>query len=892
MKPVSPLASMAALAAGLAVGIGVMVLDSIEARRFDRQYRQTVLTQLNIFRATLEGEIHKRLVATQNLANLAASRSNLTPELFESFALQTCDRCPLLTAVIWQRDDGTRLAYPAESNDWPANLNAERPRLDVYVRADGAPLVFALAPGKDPFLENGRVKGTAILEIDVAMLIEASDLDERVSDLQFSVRATDAIGKELAILFGDPEVFDAQPVTGDVQFPSGAWQIAAVPASGWSSRSPLQGWIRFGGGCLTLGAGVLAFKIVGERQHRKNEIDRATVALQKQLDRYREIVEQANTILVTLDLEGRTTFANPYAQHFFGYAETEFSGQSFADLVLADDTPHLDGSMKRMGIEARFDSDPPCRRRNGELVAVAWHTAALVHDGERVGWLLAGRDATATLAAEAACKQSNDRLQTLVSSITERVVVLDRDGRCLDRMPTRLASERGFLDRVLVGQTLEEVLPLDRAQLLQQSVREAIEFGRVSSFEFDIAQDDRRVWFAAVVSPCVRETSRSELRDTAVLVVRDVSDRHQIEAELKSTQAELERRVNERAGQIQLANKRLQQEIVERMQADEALRRSEEREREKAQQLERTLGELRRTQAQLVHTEKMSSLGQLAAGMAHEINNPVNFIHGNLSPLSDYARDLLKLVQLYEQVYPNPPDSIRDWSEEIDLPFLQEDFFKVVASMRAGTERIRKIIESLKNFSRLDEMGMKRVDLHEGIESTLLIFQSRLRGRGNRPEIEVVKVFGDLPKVECFANQINQVLTSLIDNAIDAIDALYQGEHNSSVETDTTPISKTRSIDETPKIEIFTKSIDRDWVVVCVRDNGSGIPEDIQSHICNPFFTTKPVGQGTGLGLSIAYQIVHETHGGQLAWVSPPGGGTEFSIQLPVRQNADEEVGE
>jgi len=293
------------------------------------------------------------------------------------------------------------------------------------------------------------------------------------------------------------------------------------------------------------------------------------------------------------------------------------------------------------------------------------------------------------------------------------------------------------------------------------------------------------------------------------------------------------------------------------------------------QQLEKTLSELQKTQAHLVQSEKMSSLGQLVAGIAHEINNPVSFIYGNLIHAREYTTDLLGLIQLYQQEYPNPSAEIQAETDTIELDFLMEDLPKLLSSMKVGAERICEIVAALRNFSRLAEAEMKAVDLHEGIDSTLMILQNRLKASGGHPEIQVIKEYGSLPKVECYAGQLNQVFMNLLTNAIDAID-----EYN-----------RTRTPEEIKahpgKIQVRTELLCDRTVAIRITDNGPGLTEEVQARLFDPFFTTKPVGTGTGLGLSISYQIVVEKHGGQLYCNSKLGQGSEFVIEIPVWQNAE-----
>jgi signal transduction histidine kinase len=290
-----------------------------------------------------------------------------------------------------------------------------------------------------------------------------------------------------------------------------------------------------------------------------------------------------------------------------------------------------------------------------------------------------------------------------------------------------------------------------------------------------------------------------------------------------------------------------------------AMQRSEHQTREQADKLQLTLNELQQAQVQLVQTEKMSSLGQLVAGIAHEINNPVGFIHGNLSPAIAYVEDLFRVLDYYQREYSPGSSQLQDLIEDVDLPFIQADLPKLLSSMQMGTERIREIVLSLRNFSRLDEEGMKAVDIHEGLDNTLLILQHRLKPRQDFAGIEVVKQYGDLPKVECHAGQLNQVFMNLISNAIDAL-----------IDQET---SKPRTI-------TIVTAMRQTEVVVQITDNGCGIPADLQSQLFNPFFTTKPVGKGTGLGLSISYQIITERHRGSLVCCSGAE-GTTFEVCLP-----------
>ncbi|MBD2449372.1 HAMP domain-containing protein [Nostoc sp. FACHB-152] len=304
-------------------------------------------------------------------------------------------------------------------------------------------------------------------------------------------------------------------------------------------------------------------------------------------------------------------------------------------------------------------------------------------------------------------------------------------------------------------------------------------------------------------------------------------------------------------------NQRLEIEVAERKQAE--------------LELQQTFIELKNTQAQLIQTEKMSSLGQLVAGVAHEINNPVNFIYGNITHAYEYSQELLELISLYQEHFPEPGDNIQEKISDMELEFVLDDLPKTLISMKMGAQRIREIVLSLRNFSRLDEADMKEVDIHEGIESTLLILQNRLKAKPEHPAIQVIKKYGNLPVVECYAGQLNQVFMNIINNAIDALDSYYRDR-------------RPQEIANNPAQIIITTTVSNNNLVLLeIADNGPGMTEETKQKLFDPFFTTKPVGQGTGLGLSISYQIIQK-HSGVLRCSSELGQGTKFSIEIPLSQ--------
>lgn len=315
-----------------------------------------------------------------------------------------------------------------------------------------------------------------------------------------------------------------------------------------------------------------------------------------------------------------------------------------------------------------------------------------------------------------------------------------------------------------------------------------------------------------------------------------------------------------------------------------------QRAEEGSRTVEASLRQLQRNYANHLQTEKMAALGQLVAGVAHEINNPVNFIHGNLVYADHYISDLLQIVDLYQQEHPHASARLQAKLEATDFEFIKRDLPKLWTSLEIGVERIQEIVKSLRTFSRLDEADRKVANIHDGIESTLVILKSRIKATSYRADIELTKDYGDLPLVECYPGKLNQVFMNILVNAIDALDDYCERQGGPLLPDG--PSKLTVRPAYTAEICIRTRPLADDWIEIAIADNGPGIAADSLTRLFDPFFSTKPVGQGTGLGLAISHQIITEDHAGQLLCRSEPGRGAEFVMQLPIHVHAKDRLPE
>ncbi|MEG3971344.1 PAS domain S-box protein [Microcoleus sp. T2B6] len=546
------------------------------------------------------------------------------------------------------------------------------------------------------------------------------------------------------------------------------------------------------------------------------------------------ILEIAGALVVVLDPQGQIVRFNRACEQMTDYSFSEVKGRYFWDLFPNSDLAGLAKttfeSLKAGNFPQQYEGS--WRTKDRQLRRIAWSATALLDDRGEIEYIIkTGIDITQRKQAEEELKASEQRLSFLFRQTSLAVLEWDLNFKVTAWNP---AAEKifGYTAKEAIGyHAAELIVPASARKVVDQVLNELLSDtrGRYSVNE-NITKDGKIIiceWFN---TPLVGDTGK--IVGVASLTL-DISERKQAEAALRQAKEEAE-----------VALKTLQQ-----------------------------------TQAQLIQAEKMSGLGQLVAGVAHEINNPVNFIYGNLSHTTDYTQNLLKLIQLYQKTYPTNTE-IQEKIEEFELDFISEDLPKILTSMKVGADRIRQIVLSLRNFSRLDEAEKKPVDIHEGIDSTLMILQNRLKANPERPAIEIVKEYGDLPRVECYAGQLNQVFMNILANAIDALEN-YDNQRSP------------KDIQKNPsRITIRTKLVTNETgsgysknVVIQVQDNGSGMTETVIQQVFNPFFTTKPTGKGTGLGLSISYQIVVDKHGGFLQCFSQPHQGTEFRIEIPVLQS-------
>lgn len=537
----------------------------------------------------------------------------------------------------------------------------------------------------------------------------------------------------------------------------------------------------------------------------------------------------------------RINYWNKASEELFGYTQEEVLGKNDYDFLPEERAKSLrakDRQVLQGGKLLDLPEIPIITPHRGERIIHAKKVPLLDENGTPQHLLIICEDITARKRAEEALRESEGHYRSIVETASEGVWMFDADSKTTF-VNSRMAQMLGYRVEEILGQSLFQFIDQESHELAQNYVNRRHQ-GIQERYDFKFRrQDGSSLW--AIVSATPIFDKRGQF--TGVLrMITDISERKRTEGALLESKCKLKAK-----------NTRLKQ----------------------------TLNKLQQTQAQLIQNEKMASLGQMVAGIAHEINNPICFIDGNIVYADQYYSDLLHLLELYEKHYPEPVPEIKNEIESIDLDFLLADFPKLLKSMKEGANRIRQIVISLRNFSRLDEADLKQVHIDEGIDSTLLILQHRLKKRLQSQEIQVERNYDELPLIECYAGALNQVFFHIINNAIDALESQPQPRKITiSTEMDTREEDR-----EKTGITTSTQS-----VIIRIVDNGCGIPDTIQKRIFDPFFTTKPIGVAKGLGLSISHSIIVDKHCGKLTCNSTLGKGTEFAIALPIHQKVKSKV--
>ncbi|MFM9266116.1 PAS domain S-box protein [Tychonema sp. BBK16] len=574
--------------------------------------------------------------------------------------------------------------------------------------------------------------------------------------------------------------------------------------------------------------------------HDVTERHKSEAALRRSEARFRSLVANIPGVVYRWQCDFSPTFISDAVYSLTGYPAADFRllsdrrGRTFASIIYSEDLAQVEATI-RMGIENKqsYSLEYRLLAADGKIKWV-WDKGSPVFDEDGSVSCLDGVifDISDRYYVQEALQQKTSELEAVFRALPDLYFRLNADGVILDYLSGN-SSDIYLATEDLLGKQMLDVLPVNVASQFEQAIAQTLENTTSVTLEYSLQISEQQETYEARLLP---------FNGTQIIILsRNITLRKQAESKLK----------------------------------------------DKNYELKQAFKQLGKTQSQLIQAEKMSGLGQLVAGIAHEINNPISFIYGNVAYAHEYAENLLKLCCLYQEHYPEPVSVIADLAEEIEIEFMKEDFLHLLNSIKIGAERIRQIVLSLRNFSRLEESDIKRVDIHEGIDSALLILQHRLKENGRIRNIEIVKEYAKLPPVQCYVGQLNQVFMNILSNAIDALGTVRNRKLEigcaSETERQDSPVSSV-SCNASHWIRIRTEVLENNRISIAISDNGPGMEESVKSRIFDPFFTTKPVGKGTGLGLSISYQIVVERHCGTLGCVSTPGGGTEFAIEIPIRQ--------
>jgi PAS domain S-box-containing protein len=566
---------------------------------------------------------------------------------------------------------------------------------------------------------------------------------------------------------------------------------------------------------------------ISDRKAIYQERERTLATLQATEERLQLAIQANNDGVWDWDIKTNAVFFAPRWKEILGYADHEIQNdfEEWKTRIHPDDVEHCMATINDAVVnkQSNWTLEHRLQGKDGQYRWIISRGQTLWDEaGNAVRMVGSHRDVTERKEIETQLQASEKRYQTLAEASPIGVFFTDTQGNCLyTNHPWRQIA--GLTVAESLGQGWSGAIhPDDRDRVFAEwytAVAENQSFRTECRFQ---RPDGKVTW---VISQALAVEDQGEVQGF-VGTITDISDR-------KSTEIALQ---------------------------------------QKTQDLETTLQELKTTQSQLIQSEKMSSLGQLVAGVAHEINNPVSFIHGNLIHVQDYAEHLIEIIQTYQQYVPSSHPEVEEVLEDLDFEFLQADMPKLLSSMRMGSNRIREIVSSLRNFSRLDEAESKTVNIHDGIDNTLMILNHRIKATPEHPEIVITKNYGNVDAVECYPGQLNQVFMNVLVNALDALE--LRDRHRDYQEI----------VQHPSQIQITTVCLNHERVRITIQDNGPGIPESAQTRIFDPFFTTKAIGKGTGLGMSISYQVITEKHNGTLTFQSEPNQGTAFIIEIPLKR--------